>query len=98
MMVMLGGAWVRTFIFPAWLQQFTRVVPVRWAVDGLDAMTRRGIGSAGARHADARAARICRRIRGAGGDAVQTEPLPDMGRRLVGTRAQDKLANAGSRL
>jgi ABC-2 type transport system permease protein len=49
MMVMLGGAWVPTFIFPAWLQQFTLVVPVRWAVDGLDAMTWRGIGFEGAR-------------------------------------------------
>jgi ABC-2 type transport system permease protein len=48
MMVMLGGAWVPTFIFPAWLQQLTLVVPVRWAVDGLDAMTWRGIGSSGA--------------------------------------------------
>ena len=48
MMVMLGGAWVPTFIFPAWLQQVTLVVPVRWAVDGLDAMTWRGIGSSGA--------------------------------------------------
>jgi linearmycin/streptolysin S transport system permease protein len=44
MMVMLGGAWVPTFIFPAWLQQFTLIVPVRWAVDGLDAMTWRGLG------------------------------------------------------
>ena len=44
MMVMLGGAWVPTFVFPAWLQQFTLIVPVRWAVDGLDAMTWRGIG------------------------------------------------------
>ena len=33
-MVMLGGAWVPTFIFPAWLQQFTRIVPVRWAWTG----------------------------------------------------------------
>jgi ABC-type Na+ efflux pump permease subunit len=48
MMVMLGGAWVPTFIFPAWLQQFTLIVPVRWAIDGLDAMTWRGIGSSGA--------------------------------------------------
>ena len=48
MMVMLGGAWVPTFIFPAWLQQFTLVVPVRWAVDGLDAMTWRGAGLSGA--------------------------------------------------
>jgi ABC-2 type transport system permease protein len=48
MMVMLGGAWVPTFVFPAWLQQATRVVPVRWAVDGLDAMTWRGLGLADA--------------------------------------------------
>ena len=48
MMVMLGGAWVPTFIFPAWLQQATVVVPARWAVDGLDAMTWRGIGFSGA--------------------------------------------------
>jgi ABC-2 type transport system permease protein len=48
MMVMLGGAWVPTFIFPAWLQQFTLIVPVRWAVDGLDGMTWRGIGLSGA--------------------------------------------------
>jgi ABC-2 type transport system permease protein len=48
MMVMLGGAWVPTFIFPAWLQQAALVVPARWAVDGLDAMTWRGIGISGA--------------------------------------------------
>ncbi len=47
MMVMLGGAWVPTFIFPAWLQQFTMIVPVRWAVDGLDATTWRGVGLMG---------------------------------------------------
>ncbi len=44
MMVMLGGAWVPTFVFPAWLQRLTIVVPARWAVDGLDAMTWRGLG------------------------------------------------------
>ena len=44
MMVMLGGAWVPTFIFPPWLQRVTVVVPARWAVDGLDAMTWRGLG------------------------------------------------------
>jgi ABC-2 type transport system permease protein len=48
MMVMLGGAWVPSFIFPRWLQQFTLLVPVRWAVDGLDAMTWRGMGLGGA--------------------------------------------------
>jgi ABC-2 type transport system permease protein len=48
LMVMLGGAWVPTFVFPAWLQRLTVVVPARWAVDGLDAMTWRGIGLTGA--------------------------------------------------
>jgi ABC-2 type transport system permease protein len=48
MMVMLGGAWVPSFIFPAWLQQATLIVPVRWAVDGLDAMTWRGLGAGAA--------------------------------------------------
>ena len=43
-MVMLGGAWVPTFVFPKWMQQLTLVVPVRWAVDGLDATTWRGLG------------------------------------------------------
>jgi ABC-2 type transport system permease protein len=48
MMVMLGGAWVPTFVFPAWMQKLTLIVPARWAVDGLDAMTWRGIGLSGA--------------------------------------------------
>lgn len=43
-LVMLGGAWVPSFVFPAWLQQLTAFVPTRWAVDGLDAMTWRGLG------------------------------------------------------
>jgi len=42
-MVMLGGSWVPTFVFPQWLQNLTVVVPTRWAVDGLDAMTWRGL-------------------------------------------------------
>ena len=44
LMVMLGGAWVPTFIFPPWLQRLTVVIPTRWAMDGLDAMTWRGLG------------------------------------------------------
>jgi ABC-2 type transport system permease protein len=44
LMVMLGGAWVPTFVFPAWLQRVTVVVPTRWAVDGFDAMSWRGLG------------------------------------------------------
>jgi ABC-2 type transport system permease protein len=47
-MVMLGGAWVPMFLFPAWLQNATLAVPVRWAIDGLDAMTWRGVGLSGA--------------------------------------------------
>jgi len=43
-MVMLGGAWVPTFVFPKWLQSLTVVIPTRWAVDGLDAVTWRGLG------------------------------------------------------
>ncbi len=42
-LVMLGGAWVPSFVFPEWLQQVTMFVPTRWAVDGLDAMTWRGL-------------------------------------------------------
>jgi hypothetical protein len=48
LMVMLGGAWMPTFIFPAWLQRLTVVIPTRWAVDGLDAMTWRGLGGGAA--------------------------------------------------
>lgn len=44
MMVMLGGAWVPAFLFPQWLQKATFVVPTRWAIEGLDAMTWRGLG------------------------------------------------------
>lgn len=43
LMVMLGGAWVPAFIFPAWLQTLSLGVPTRWAIDGLDAMTWRGL-------------------------------------------------------
>lgn len=43
LLVMLGGAWVPSFIFPPWLQQVSMWVPTHWAVDGLDAMTWRGL-------------------------------------------------------
>lgn len=43
-MVMLGGAWVPSFIFPQWLQTVTLAMPTRWAMDGLDAMVWRGLG------------------------------------------------------
>jgi ABC-2 type transport system permease protein len=41
-MVMLGGAWVPTFIFPPWLQKITIANPTRWAIDGLDGVVWRG--------------------------------------------------------
>ncbi|HEY2629429.1 MAG TPA: ABC transporter permease [Usitatibacter sp.] len=44
LLVMLGGAWIPTFVFPEWLQQATLFVPTRWAIDGLEAMTWRGLG------------------------------------------------------
>jgi len=44
LLVMLGGAWVPTFVFPDWLQKVTLFIPTRWAVDGLEAMTWRGLG------------------------------------------------------
>lgn len=42
-LVLLGGAWVPSFVFPQWLQTATLAVPTRWAVDGLEAMTWRGL-------------------------------------------------------
>jgi ABC-2 type transport system permease protein len=43
-MVMLGGAWVPSFMFPAWVQSVAAIVPTKWAIDGFDAMTWRGQG------------------------------------------------------
>ena len=45
-MVMLGGAWFPTFLMPAWVQRISYLVPVRWALDGFDAMLWRGGGFA----------------------------------------------------
>jgi ABC-2 type transport system permease protein len=42
--VMLGGAWIPMFLFPQWLQKLTVVMPSRWAMDGLEATTWRGLG------------------------------------------------------
>jgi len=43
-MLMLSGAWIPSFLFPKWLQDATKLVPARWAMDGLDAMSWRGLG------------------------------------------------------
>jgi ABC-2 type transport system permease protein len=42
-MLMLGGAWVPSFIMPKFIQSISFLTPVRWAVDGLDSMTFRGL-------------------------------------------------------
>jgi ABC-2 type transport system permease protein len=44
LLVMLGGAWVPSFVFPQWLQTVSLIMPTRWAVDGFDAVTWRGLG------------------------------------------------------
>lgn len=43
-MVMLGGAWFPAFLFPTSVQKLTLFAPTRWAMDGIDAMTWRGLG------------------------------------------------------
>jgi ABC-type multidrug transport system permease subunit len=43
LLVMVGGAWVPAFVFPRWLQNASRYLPTRWAVDGLDGATWRGL-------------------------------------------------------
>lgn len=47
-MVMLGGAWFPSFLMPSWVQKVSMAVPVRWALDGFDAMLWRGQGLASA--------------------------------------------------
>lgn len=42
LLVMLGGGWVPAFVFPEWLRTATLLLPTRWAIDGLDAVTWRG--------------------------------------------------------
>jgi ABC-2 type transport system permease protein len=44
LLTMLGGGWVPSFLFPAWMQKLTLAIPTRWAVDGLDGVTWRGLG------------------------------------------------------
>jgi ABC-2 type transport system permease protein len=41
-MVLLGGGWIPGFLFPAWLQTATLVMPTRWAIDGFDGLISRG--------------------------------------------------------
>ena len=41
-MVMLGGGWIPSFLFPAWLLRLTPAIPTRWAIDGFDGVLSRG--------------------------------------------------------
>ena len=43
LLVMLGGAWVPSFLFPPWLQTAAAWTPTHWAVQGMDAMTWRAL-------------------------------------------------------
>lgn len=43
LLVMIGGAWVPAFVFPRWLQSASLYAPTRWAVDGFDGATWRGL-------------------------------------------------------
>ena len=43
-MVILCGDWEPSFMFQDWVQTVSSAVPTRWAIDGLDAMTWRGLG------------------------------------------------------
>ncbi|WP_395088940.1 ABC transporter permease [Armatimonas sp.] len=43
-MSFLGGAWIPTFMMPAWVQPISQLLPTRWAVDGFDLVTWRGLG------------------------------------------------------
>jgi ABC-2 type transport system permease protein len=43
-LVMLGGAWIPTFIYPPWLQRVALVVPITWAMNGFSGVTWRGQG------------------------------------------------------
>ncbi len=43
-MSFLGGAWIPTFMMPAWVQPISQMLPTRWAVDGFDLVTWRGLG------------------------------------------------------
>lgn len=47
-MLMLGGAWFPTFLMPPFMQTVSKIIPVRWAIDGVDAMVFRGAGIADA--------------------------------------------------
>lgn len=42
-MAILGGAWIPSFLLPDWVQTVSLAMPSRWAVDGFDAMTWRGL-------------------------------------------------------
>jgi ABC-2 type transport system permease protein len=42
-LLMLGGAWIPSFVFPPWVQTLSRLIPTGWAMNALDAVTWRGL-------------------------------------------------------
>lgn len=42
-LLMLGGAWIPSFVFPPWVRTVSGWIPTGWAIDSLDAMTWRGL-------------------------------------------------------
>ena len=71
LLVMLGGAWVPTFVFPEWLQTATLVVPTRWAIDGLDGDDLARPPARRCARAGRRAARVQRGVRVDRGSALR---------------------------
>lgn len=43
LMVLLGGAWFPSFLFPDWLRLISLAVPTRWAILGFEGATTRGM-------------------------------------------------------
>ena len=44
-LVLLGGGWVPSYLFPPWLAQVGKALPTWWAISGLEGVTWRGLGS-----------------------------------------------------
>jgi ABC-2 type transport system permease protein len=42
-LLMLGGAWIPSFIFPSWVRTVSLWMPTGWGIEALDAMTWRGL-------------------------------------------------------
>jgi ABC-2 type transport system permease protein len=45
LMSFVGGAWMPSFLMPGWAQATAKALPLHWAMEGLAAMTWRGLGA-----------------------------------------------------